>query len=89
LNFYEFNGWYPKAKAFIHLSTLLENSSINLLLFHLGFLFNSVVFWHFKKVKEFSFSFVLEICLDCIELLFLKIISEHEMKNEKKREEKE
>jgi hypothetical protein len=31
---------------------------------------------------------VLEICLDCIELLFLKIISEHEMKMEKKREDK-
>jgi len=31
---------------------------------------------------------VLEICLDCIELLFLKIISEHEIENEKNEKEK-
>jgi hypothetical protein len=32
---------------------------------------------------------VLEICLDCIELLFLKRISDHEIENEKrKRKEK-
>jgi hypothetical protein len=31
---------------------------------------------------------VLEICLDCIELLFLKRISDHEIENEKNEKEK-